>query len=261
MFPRGATPGTGASRAANGRSRRLLPVHVQNVLVRKDEKFFGIHCRKNDFGAFGRLENIACRKHGSGCGLADRIAGVLTFVEKLGVDAHRAQATDANTLISVGDREPLGKRDRGMFGHRVRGGPDLTEQAGRRGRADEVALPALRPAWDEEPGSANVGANVDVDRRVPDVFTDVEAHATGNAGIGEVEVDRAEFLFRLRDQPAMTVSSETSPPADTAAPGRSALIASATAEAAAPSRSATTTRAPRQPVARPVHRRFPRRHR
>src|SRR5690606_29174626 len=130
----------------------------------------------------------------------DRIAGVLTFVEELGVDAHRAQATDANTLISVGDREPLGKRDRGMFGHRVRGGPDLTEQAGRRGRADEVALPALRPAGDEEPGSANVGANVDVDRRVPDVFTDVEAHATGNAGIGEVEVDRAEFLFRLRDQ-------------------------------------------------------------
>ena len=74
---------------------------------------------------------------------------------------------DVDAAVAVGDREPLGERDGGVLGHRVRRDADLGQQAGGGRRDDEAAAAPLEPAGHEQPRRDDVGAHVDVDRAVP----------------------------------------------------------------------------------------------
>ncbi|EUA34372.1 hypothetical protein I552_5155 [Mycobacterium xenopi 3993] len=44
-------------------------------------------------------------------------------------------------------------------------------------------------------------AQVDVEATIPIAFADIETGRAGNASIGEIQVNRAEFAFRQPDEP------------------------------------------------------------
>jgi len=45
-----------------------------------------------------------------------------------------------------------------------------------------------------------VCTHIDVQREVPGVLTDLETHSAGDAGIGEIHIDRAEGFLGARNQ-------------------------------------------------------------
>jgi hypothetical protein len=129
-------------------------------------------------------------------------SGAEALAQQRRVDAHRAQAAHADAAVAVGHREPLGERDRGMLGDRVRRRADLGQQAGGRRRREEVALAALEPSGDEPPGGVHVRAHVDVEGERPRLVGRVEPGAVGDARVGAEQVDRAECVLGARDQVA-----------------------------------------------------------
>ena len=81
---------------------------------------------------------------------ADALLAPEPALQHRGVDAHRAQAADADAAVAVGDREPLGERHRRVLRHRVGRRAYLRREPGRRRRGQEVPAAALepkRPVW------------------------------------------------------------------------------------------------------------------
>ena len=109
--------------------------------------------------------------------------------------AHRADGADADTARAVGDREPLGERHRRVLAHRVGRRPDLGQQPRRRRRRDEVALAALQPPGQQQLRGGDVGAQVDVEHRVPHGVGGLDGVRAGtDARVREVDVDRAHLV-------------------------------------------------------------------
>ena len=86
-----------------------------------------------------------------------------------------------------------------MFGHRVAGLPDLSEQSRRRGGGHEISFSPGLPAGYEPFGGADVRSQVDVEDAVPVAFA-ADSGSSGDPGIGEVEIDVAEFAVGCGQQ-------------------------------------------------------------
>jgi hypothetical protein len=113
----------------------------------------------------------------------------------------RTQAGDLDAGVTVGDGEPLGQRDGRVLGDGVRHGRDLGEEAGRRRRAEQIALAALHPAGQERPCRPHVRHDVDLPGGLELVVGCLGTPSgAGHAGVGEEEVDGAVSLLGGGDE-------------------------------------------------------------
>ena len=123
--------------------------------------------------------------------------------------------------VAVGDAHPLGERDGGVLGQRVRRRADLAEQPGGGGGGAEVALTARDPAGQQVLRRPAVGMHVDVEGELP-------------LGLGVVEVGPMPT-------PALAKNRSIGPNASSAASTSVRLPASV------PTSAATATRCPAEP--------------
>ncbi|SBS79699.1 hypothetical protein MHPYR_90049 [uncultured Mycobacterium sp.] len=172
----------------------LLPIHGQHLGVGQHQK-----CPVGDRLDHEGGDRIrADHRTGAGDGGAGhphlRIRRVGHTAQQRGVHAHRTDAANPDSLVAVGDRQPFGEPDGGVFGHAVGRGAELGQQAGGRGDGDEMTAATLNPFRHNGFGCPDVGAQVDVDDPVPRGFVIAQAGFAGDAGIGDVDVDLAELL-------------------------------------------------------------------
>ena len=152
----------------------------------------------------------------------------------------RTQHRHPDALVVVGDRQPLGERDRGRLGHRVRHRADLREQAGGRRRVQQIALAAGDHRGQHGTGGVDVRHAVHLPHRLDRLVRVLETGGGDEAGVRHEQIDRAVGVERRLDHPADRVLV-----ADVDGDGGAADVVRRPVRPPQPFRSATTTwRAP-----------------
>src|SRR5436190_5310774 len=131
-----------------------------------------------------------------------QLVDVEAFRNHRRVDELRAQAGSADAAGAVRDVDPFRGGHGRVLGRGVAGGAELSEQAGRGCRAQEVPVAAFEHLGQQVLGGPDVRLDVDAPDEVPVVVAQVGRPAlwAGDAGVGEEGVDRAVRLVRVVDQ-------------------------------------------------------------
>ena len=100
-----------------------------------------------------------------------------------------ALVAQGDTVVAMGDGEPLEKGERRRFRRSVWRREHVIQQCCRRDRADEVSLMAREHSWEHMPCDQYVRHHVDVPDVLPVFVRSLGTSAYGDAGVGADDVD------------------------------------------------------------------------
>jgi len=124
------------------------------------------------------------------------------FAQHGGSHSLRTQSGDANSLVVVGDREPLRKREGSVLRYRVRRGSNLSEQACGGNRLQKVSMSARNHAGQHSARRIDMGFDVGVPNALPISVGDFDTAFNQNARVGTEQVDLSVPRFHGFNEPA-----------------------------------------------------------
>src|SRR5579872_5000049 len=143
-------------------------------------------------------------------------SGKFGAAQHVGTNTHGTKGGDFDSAVAVGNRQPLGKGQRGMLGDGIRGGSELGQQTCRGYGLQKITVAARQHGGKDGACSIDMGHQVHLPTALPIGVGSIEGARGADTGIRTEEVMAPNFwvawLTRLTTSDSRDTSVRTASP-------------------------------------------------